>query len=114
MTVAAAQREELAGRFEEFFSAVDRLIEQDSKKIEISNTSLEISSEELRTQHANLDAARRQIEHMLGIPVPLWMSDPDVWEQRLHPSDRRWAGDDYRRALTREGTWTAEYRIIFM
>src|SRR6185369_16585995 len=38
----------------------------------------------------------RQIEHMLGIPVQEWMSDPDVWERRLHPSDRRWAGDDYR------------------
>jgi PAS domain-containing protein len=54
----------------------------------------------------------RQIEHMLGIPVQEWMSDPDVWERRLHPSDRRWASDDLRRALTREGTWTAEYRII--
>ncbi|MFL5766575.1 MAG: PAS domain-containing protein [Actinomycetota bacterium] len=54
----------------------------------------------------------RQIEDMLGIPVQVWMTDPDVWERQLHPSDRRWAADDYRRALTRDGTWTAEYRVI--
>ena len=54
----------------------------------------------------------RQIEQMLGISVHAWMTDPDVWQRQLHPSDRRWVSDDYARALTREGTWTAEYRIV--
>jgi PAS domain S-box-containing protein len=71
-----------------------------------------VYSETVRDGVTTPEFVSRQIEHMLGIPVDEWMRDPDVWQEHLHPSDRRWAGDDYARALTREGTWTAEYRIV--
>jgi PAS domain S-box-containing protein len=71
-----------------------------------------IYSETVRDGITTPKFVSRQVEQMLGIPVQVWMTDPDVWERQLHPSDRRWASDDLRRALTREGTWTAEYRVI--
>ncbi|HEY2804184.1 MAG TPA: PAS domain-containing protein, partial [Actinomycetota bacterium] len=71
-----------------------------------------VYSETVRDGLTTPEFVSRQIEHMLGISVRDWMTDADVWERQLHPSDRRWVGDDYRRALTREGTWTAEYRVI--
>ena len=71
-----------------------------------------IYSETIRDGVTTPEFVSRQLEQMLKIPVQVWMTDPDVWERQLHPSDRRWVSDDYRRALTREGTWTAEYRVI--
>ena len=71
-----------------------------------------VYSETVREGVTTPEFVSRQIEQMLKIPVQVWMTDPDVWERQLHPSDRRWVSDDYRRALTREGTWTAEYRVI--
>ncbi|MDP9243161.1 MAG: PAS domain-containing protein, partial [Actinomycetota bacterium] len=53
-----------------------------------------------------------QVEWVLGISVKEWLEDPSIWSRSLHPSDRRWVSDDYRRALTTGGTWTAEYRLV--
>jgi PAS domain S-box-containing protein len=54
----------------------------------------------------------QQVEWVLGISVTDWLEDPGIWSRQLHPSDRRWVSDDYRRALTTGGTWTAEYRLV--
>lgn len=59
------EREKLVTSLGEFIDAIDRSFEQDAKKLEIATHSLEISSEELRTQHKEVKKARRQIEHML-------------------------------------------------
>jgi PAS domain S-box-containing protein len=53
-----------------------------------------------------------QVDWVLGISVTDWLEDAGIWSRRLHPSDRRWVSDDYRRALTTGGTWTAEYRMV--
>src|SRR5205085_3483445 len=53
-----------------------------------------------------------QVEWMLGISVEDWLADPEAWDKQLHPADRRWVTDDFVRAVTMTGTWTAEYRIL--
>jgi PAS domain S-box-containing protein len=33
----------------------------------------------------------RQAEQLLGYPVEQWLTEPDFWENHLHPEDREWA-----------------------
>jgi diguanylate cyclase (GGDEF)-like protein/PAS domain S-box-containing protein len=53
-----------------------------------------------------------QIEHMTGYTAEEWMADPELWFQRLHPSDR----DEVARAealVEREGgRLEIEYRLL--
>jgi diguanylate cyclase (GGDEF)-like protein/PAS domain S-box-containing protein len=53
-----------------------------------------------------------QIEHMTGYTADEWMADPELWFQRLHPSDR----DEVVRAEARVeregGRLDVEYRLL--
>ncbi len=52
-----------------------------------------------------------QIHRLLGFTYTEWLEDPSLWETRTHPDDRRPTLETWNDAVTREETFTAEYRI---
>ncbi|HEY2988424.1 MAG TPA: GAF domain-containing protein [Candidatus Binatia bacterium] len=53
-----------------------------------------------------------QAERILGFPVALWLQDPHFWVHRLHPQDRRWATDFFKKATREMRPYELEYRMI--
>jgi PAS domain S-box-containing protein len=52
-----------------------------------------------------------QIEAMLGFPPEQWMTEPELWLQRIHPDDRERVMSEESAALS-SGTLDKEYRFL--
>ncbi len=51
-------------------------------------------------------------EELLGYPVEEWTKDSNFWTRRLHPDDRDWLNDFYRRAAGAGVSHRCEYRAV--
>ncbi len=54
----------------------------------------------------------QQAERILGYPVASWTSEPDFWQDHLHPEDREMAADRCRRLTTEQNRLDFEYRMV--
>ena len=54
----------------------------------------------------------RKAERLLGYPVGLWTSEPDFWQDHLHPEDREWAMNYRYAGVDRGRDHEIEYRMI--
>ena len=52
-----------------------------------------------------------QIEHLLGIPVDVWMADLKIWDQRVHPDDYGRVVHQYATTSASTGLRDVSYRI---
>jgi diguanylate cyclase (GGDEF)-like protein/PAS domain S-box-containing protein len=53
-----------------------------------------------------------QIEELLGIPAERFVTEPELWSERLHPDDRTRVLVEERRSHHEERTFDREYRLI--
>jgi PAS domain S-box-containing protein len=53
-----------------------------------------------------------RIEEVLGITQRQYLDEVDLWRDLIHPDDREWLFEAYRRSLSEETGWTVEYRVV--
>jgi PAS domain S-box-containing protein len=53
-----------------------------------------------------------QIEQLLGFPAERWVTDPDLWAERLHPADRELVLMEEMRTFQHQVEYDREYRMI--
>lgn len=54
----------------------------------------------------------RMAEELLGYPIDAWTGDASFWTRRIHPEDREWLNEFYRRAAGSGVSHRCEYRAV--
>jgi two-component system, cell cycle sensor histidine kinase and response regulator CckA len=54
----------------------------------------------------------QQAERLLGYPVERWLTEPNFWQDHLHPEDRAWAVEFCVRATQEKRAHELEYRMM--
>jgi PAS domain S-box-containing protein len=53
-----------------------------------------------------------QAERLLGYPLNSWLSEPNFWQDHIHPEDRQWAVDYCVKSAREKREYEFEYRMI--
>jgi PAS domain S-box-containing protein len=53
-----------------------------------------------------------RVEEILGITQDEYLNEVDRWRELIHPDDREWVFEAYRRSLAERAGWAVEYRVI--
>ena len=53
-----------------------------------------------------------QVADVLGITQEQYLENKDLWRELVHPDDREWMFDAYRRSIEEKEGWAVEYRIV--
>lgn len=67
---------------------------------------------ELDARTFQLSFVSKQAERLLGYPVEQWLTEPDFWQNHLHPEDQTWALGFCLDALRKREDHQFEYRMI--
>ncbi len=54
----------------------------------------------------------KEAEILLGYPAEKWLTEPDFWQNHIHPEDREWALSFCREATREKKPHAFEYRMI--
>jgi PAS domain S-box-containing protein len=93
-----------------------RRIEEEKRKTRQQYQSLVQSIDgivwEADLRSLNFTFVSKQSERLLGYPPEQWLSDPDFWEDHLHPDDRSWALELCHDAMAKRTDHEFDYRMI--
>ena len=53
-----------------------------------------------------------RIEEVLGVTQEEYLTNTNLWRELVHPDDREWMFETYRRTLEAREGWTVEYRVV--
>ena len=67
---------------------------------------------EADVQTFQLTFVSQKAEKLSGYPVERWLSEPNFWENHLHPEDREWAINFCTTSFQRQREYEFEYRMI--